>query len=70
MTPFEGSNLTVNESLFNKRMSKARLSVEWAFKDVKNTSRILHFHERWFYRERQVVLGIWQAVCSGISDAA
>jgi nuclease HARBI1 len=35
MTPYEGSNLDVNELLFNKRMSKARVSVEWAFKDIK-----------------------------------
>jgi nuclease HARBI1 len=35
MTPFEEGNLTEGEVLFNKRMSKARVSVEWAFKDVK-----------------------------------
>jgi nuclease HARBI1 len=35
MTPFEGDKLTKDEALFNKRMSKARVSVEWAFKDVK-----------------------------------
>jgi hypothetical protein len=35
MTPFEGANLNANELLFNKRMSKAIVSVEWAFKDIK-----------------------------------
>jgi hypothetical protein len=35
MIPFEGGNLTEDEALFNKRMSKAGVSVEWAFKDVK-----------------------------------
>jgi nuclease HARBI1 len=35
ITPFEGAVLTVDESLFNKRMSKVRVSVEWAFKDIK-----------------------------------
>jgi nuclease HARBI1 len=35
MIPFEGANLNANELLFNKRMSKARVSVECAFKDFK-----------------------------------
>jgi nuclease HARBI1 len=35
MTPFEGANLNANELLFNKRMSKARVSVECTFKDIK-----------------------------------
>jgi DDE superfamily endonuclease len=35
MNPFEGANLNANEQQFNKRMSKARISVEWAFKDIK-----------------------------------
>jgi nuclease HARBI1 len=35
MTPFEGANLDANELLFNKRMSKDRVSVEWAFKGIK-----------------------------------
>jgi nuclease HARBI1 len=35
MTPSEGANLNAIELLFNKRMSKARVSVEWAFKYIK-----------------------------------
>jgi hypothetical protein len=35
ITPFEGTNITSDEALFNKRLSKARVSVEWAFKDIK-----------------------------------
>jgi nuclease HARBI1 len=35
MTPYEGANLGANELLFNSRMSKDRVSVEWAFKDIK-----------------------------------
>jgi nuclease HARBI1 len=35
ITPFEGAVLTPDEALFNRRMSKVRVSVEWAFKDVK-----------------------------------
>jgi nuclease HARBI1 len=31
MTLFEGANLNANELLFNKRMSKAIVIVEWAF---------------------------------------
>jgi DDE superfamily endonuclease len=34
-TPFEGAALTTDEGLFNKRMSKVSVSVEWAFKDFK-----------------------------------
>jgi hypothetical protein len=35
MTPFGGAHLNPEELLFNKIMSKARVSVEWGFKDVK-----------------------------------
>jgi nuclease HARBI1 len=35
MTTFEGGNFTEDEALFNKRMSKARASVEWVFKGVR-----------------------------------
>jgi nuclease HARBI1 len=35
MTPFEGANLNANELLFKKRMSKARVIVEWESKDIK-----------------------------------
>jgi DDE superfamily endonuclease len=35
ITPFEGAALTTDEALLNKRMSKVRVSVEWAFKDIK-----------------------------------
>jgi nuclease HARBI1 len=35
ITPFEGAALTTEEALFNKRMSKVRVSVAWAFKDIK-----------------------------------
>jgi DDE superfamily endonuclease len=31
MTPFEGANLNANELLFNKWMSKARVSVAYAY---------------------------------------
>jgi nuclease HARBI1 len=34
ITPFEGAVLTSDEALCNKRMSKVRASVEWAFKDI------------------------------------
>jgi DDE superfamily endonuclease len=70
MTPFEGGDLTEDEALFNKRMSKARVSAEWAFKDVKYTSRTLPFRERLSCREHRAALVIWRAVCSGILNAA
>jgi nuclease HARBI1 len=35
LTPFEGAVLTSDEALFNKRMSKVRVSVDWAFKDIQ-----------------------------------
>jgi nuclease HARBI1 len=35
ITPFEGAALTMEEALFNKRISKVRVSVEWASKDIK-----------------------------------
>jgi hypothetical protein len=35
ITPYEGSVLTHQEQCFNKRMSKVRVSVEWAFRDIK-----------------------------------
>jgi DDE superfamily endonuclease len=35
ITPFEIASLTTDEALFHKRMSKVRVSVEWAFKDMK-----------------------------------
>jgi hypothetical protein len=35
MAPYEGANLGANELPFNKRMSKGRVRVKWAFKDIK-----------------------------------
>jgi hypothetical protein len=66
VTRFEGAKLKTNEQLFNKRIPKARVSIEWAFKDIKNISRTLRFPKRWFFREHQAVRGTWQAVYSGI----
>jgi hypothetical protein len=35
ITPLEGAALNPDEALFNRRISKVFVSVEWAFKDVK-----------------------------------
>jgi nuclease HARBI1 len=35
ITPFEGSNITPQRALFNRRMSRVRVSVERAFRDIK-----------------------------------
>jgi nuclease HARBI1 len=35
ITTYEGSVLTHQEQCFNKRMSKVRVSVDWAFRDIK-----------------------------------
>jgi DDE superfamily endonuclease len=35
ISPFSGVNLTAEQALFNKRLSRARVSVEQAFKGVK-----------------------------------
>jgi DDE superfamily endonuclease len=32
---FEGAALATEEALFNKRMAKVSVSIEWAFKDIK-----------------------------------
>jgi hypothetical protein len=70
MTPFEGGNVTEDEALFNKMTSKARVSVELAFKGVKKYFSQIAFPRRYTCREHRVALGIWRAGCSGILDAA
>jgi DDE superfamily endonuclease len=32
---FQGSDASLEQSLFNAEMSKVRIAVEWAFRDVK-----------------------------------
>jgi nuclease HARBI1 len=65
MTPYEGANLDANELLFHKRMSKARVSVEWArvsvewaFKDIKKYFSHIAFPRK-IVREHQVAHGTW-----------
>jgi nuclease HARBI1 len=67
MTPFEGAALTTDEALFNKRMSKVRVSVEWAFKDIKKYFSKTLFPGRWYFQELLRVHGTWQVACFGIS---
>jgi DDE superfamily endonuclease len=46
VTRFGGTNLDANELLFNKRISKAMVSVESAFKDIKKQFSTLRFRKR------------------------
>jgi hypothetical protein len=69
ITPFEGAALNPDEALFNRRMFKVLVSVEWDFKDVKKYFIMSLFRGRWHFLELQQALGTWKAVCFGILDA-
>ena len=43
LAPFRGAFLTVEEQEFNKRMSKVRVSVEWAFGKITQYFAFLDF---------------------------
>jgi nuclease HARBI1 len=49
ITPFEGAALNPDEALFNRRMSKVLVSVEWDFKDVKKYFIMSLFRGRWHF---------------------
>ena len=45
MTPFRGGHITAEQDLWNKAMSKVRVSVEWIFGDIINYFKFLDFHK-------------------------
>ena len=47
VTGFEGSNLTDEQQIFNSRMSKARVAVEWSFGTVVKLSKALQYAKDW-----------------------
>jgi hypothetical protein len=45
LTPYRGAVVTRDQQLFNKRMSKVRVSVEWAFGKVVQYFAFLDFRK-------------------------
>jgi hypothetical protein len=37
MVGFDGTGITPEQAAFNKAMSRSRVTVEWIYKDIKNT---------------------------------
>jgi hypothetical protein len=67
ITPFEGAALTTDEALFNERIPKVRVSVEWDFKEIKKYFPISLFPGRLYFHELLQVPSTWKVVCFGIS---
>ena len=44
--PIEGSNITADEKVCNKSMSKCRITVEWLFKEIKIQWTALDFKRK------------------------